>query len=116
MPGKRPAYSKHSRRKEEQIPGVWIDGIHRIRRYYDSIPIRPGPFVLFQRHGDRIGGGFQNIVLLEAKKQARVLVVEKPGVRFLDVARRPGSAEGASRELSTARFSKIRRASQDSGG
>ncbi len=54
---------------------------------------------LFQRHGDRIGGGLQNIVLMEAKKRARVLVVEKPGVKFLDVVKRPGSAEGASREF-----------------
>jgi pimeloyl-ACP methyl ester carboxylesterase len=54
---------------------------------------------LFQKHGDRIGGGLQNLVLLEARKRARVLAVEKPGVSFLDVAKRPGSAEGASREF-----------------
>jgi pimeloyl-ACP methyl ester carboxylesterase len=54
---------------------------------------------LFQRHGERIGGGYQNIVLMEAKKRARVLTVEKPGVKFLDAANRPGSAEGASREF-----------------
>ncbi|CAN5566493.1 hypothetical protein BH10PLA2_BH10PLA2_23630 [soil metagenome] len=54
---------------------------------------------LFQRFGDRIGGGVQNLVLTEAKKRARVLVVEKPGVKFLDNPKRPGSAEGASREF-----------------
>jgi dienelactone hydrolase len=35
----------------------------------------------------------------EAKGRARVLVVEKPGVKYLDVPRRPGSAEGASEEF-----------------
>jgi pimeloyl-ACP methyl ester carboxylesterase len=54
---------------------------------------------MFQRHGDRIGGGLQNLALLEAKKRARVLVVEKPGVKFLDAPKRPGTAEGASREF-----------------
>lgn len=54
---------------------------------------------LFQRRGDRIGGGYQNVVLQESKKRSRVLVVEKPGVQFLDVAQRPGSALGASAEF-----------------
>ena len=91
-----------------------VDSLGRTVTFYLSKPSRENagqamPIVLFiqgsgcqslfQRQGERVGGGLQNIVLLEAKKNARVLVVEKPGVKFLDVAKRPGSAEGASREF-----------------
>ena len=54
---------------------------------------------LFSKRGDAISGGYQNPLRDEAKGAARVLVVEKPGVKFLDAAKRPGSAEGASEEF-----------------
>lgn len=54
---------------------------------------------LFKKQGDRIGGGIQNLLLQEAKGRVRVLVVEKPGVKFLDDPQRPGSAIGASEEF-----------------
>jgi pimeloyl-ACP methyl ester carboxylesterase len=38
----------------------------------------------FMRNGDRIGSGLQNILKSVAGNNARVLVVEKPGVEFLD--------------------------------
>jgi dipeptidyl aminopeptidase/acylaminoacyl peptidase len=46
-----------------------------------------------------ISGGQQNRLLSAAKGRVRVLVVEKPGVAFLDEAKRPGAAEGASEEF-----------------
>ena len=54
---------------------------------------------LFQKIGDQIGGGYQYVLLQAAKGRARVLAVEKPGVTFLDAARQPGTAEGASEEF-----------------
>lgn len=54
---------------------------------------------LFHKQGDQIAGGLQNIVLMEVKRRARVLVVEKPGVKYLDAPARPGSAIGASEEF-----------------
>ncbi len=54
---------------------------------------------LFMQRGDKIAGGLQNLVLKQVNNQARVLVVEKPGVKFLDAPPRPGSAEGASEEF-----------------
>ncbi len=54
---------------------------------------------LFMKRGERIAGGMQNLVLSRVGDQARVLVVEKPGVKFLDAPERPGSALGASEEF-----------------
>jgi pimeloyl-ACP methyl ester carboxylesterase len=54
---------------------------------------------LFQKHGDRVFGGLHNLLLQEAGDRVRVLVVEKPGVCYLDSPRRPGSAEGARPEF-----------------
>jgi hypothetical protein len=54
---------------------------------------------LFQKVGDRIGGGMHNLLLLAARGSAHVIVVEKPGVQFLDNPRQPGSAEGASNDF-----------------
>jgi pimeloyl-ACP methyl ester carboxylesterase len=54
---------------------------------------------LFRKDGDKILGGQQNLLLGQAKGRVRVLVVEKPGVTFLDAPKRPGSAEGASEEF-----------------
>ena len=54
---------------------------------------------LFKKQGEGIAGGYQNILRDEAKGRARVLIVEKPGVKFLDAPARPGGAEGASEEF-----------------
>jgi dienelactone hydrolase len=54
---------------------------------------------LFKRQAEKITGGFQSILLHEARGRVRVLVVEKPGVNFLDSPSRPGSAEDASEEF-----------------
>ena len=54
---------------------------------------------LFSKQGERVAGGYQNLLLQEAKGRARVLAVEKPGVKYLDRPARPGSAQGASEEF-----------------
>jgi pimeloyl-ACP methyl ester carboxylesterase len=54
---------------------------------------------VFRKLGERVGGGYQNLLLMEAKGRARILVVEKPGVHYLDAPARPGSAQGASEEF-----------------
>jgi len=46
--------------------------------------------------GDRIGGSLQNLMRRAARHRVRVLVVEKPGVEFLEQRERPGGAEGSS--------------------
>jgi dienelactone hydrolase len=40
---------------------------------------------LFQKRGEHVSGGYQTLLPVEAKGRVRVLVVEKPGVKFLDV-------------------------------
>lgn len=54
---------------------------------------------LFMKRGEQIAGGLQNLILKRVGDQARVLVVEKPGVKFLDFPSRPGSAQDASEEF-----------------
>jgi dipeptidyl aminopeptidase/acylaminoacyl peptidase len=54
---------------------------------------------LFRKLGDKVVGGLQNLLLPEAMGRARILVVEKPGVKYLDSPARPGSAQGASEEF-----------------
>jgi dienelactone hydrolase len=54
---------------------------------------------LYSKHGNAIYGGLQNLLWSEVNGRARVLAVEKPGVKFLDNPPRPGSAEGASEEF-----------------
>lgn len=54
---------------------------------------------LWVKHGDRVGGGLQNLVLQLCQGKARVLAVEKPGVAYLDWPKQPGSAMGASKEF-----------------
>jgi dienelactone hydrolase len=39
---------------------------------------------LFQKLGDRVGGGYHTILFQGAEGRARILVVEKPGVKYLD--------------------------------
>jgi predicted esterase len=52
---------------------------------------------VFRKREDRISGDAQYLLSQAAGVRARVLVVEKPGVNFLDEASHPGTAEGASR-------------------
>src|SRR5262245_61870004 len=47
---------------------------------------------LFQKREDVVTAGVQSLLLAETKGRARVLVVEKPGVQYLDRAERPGTA------------------------
>src|SRR5262245_35556138 len=54
---------------------------------------------LWKKRGEQILGGQQNLLRNAAQGRVRVLVVEKPGVKFLDEAKRPGGAEGASEEF-----------------
>jgi pimeloyl-ACP methyl ester carboxylesterase len=54
---------------------------------------------LWVKNCDRIGGGLQNLVLQLGKDRARVVVVEKPGVKFLDWPKQPGTATDGSREF-----------------
>jgi pimeloyl-ACP methyl ester carboxylesterase len=54
---------------------------------------------LFQRIGERVGGGYQNLMLAHAGARVRILVVEKPGVKYLDAPAQPGSALGASQQF-----------------
>lgn len=54
---------------------------------------------LFKKVGDRVGGGLHSLLLQQAKGRVRVLVVEKPGVKYLDDPARPGTADGASEEF-----------------
>lgn len=44
-------------------------------------------------------GGLQNLLLQSLKGRARVMVVEKPGVRYLDMPPEPGTATGCSQEF-----------------
>jgi len=55
---------------------------------------------LFSKMPDgRISGGMQNLLFGLSKSRFRVLCVEKPGVKFLDSPRPPGTAEKASEEF-----------------
>jgi pimeloyl-ACP methyl ester carboxylesterase len=54
---------------------------------------------LFKKRGEQITGGYQNLLFAESKGRVRVLVVEKPGVKFLDAPAAPGTAKGASEEF-----------------
>jgi pimeloyl-ACP methyl ester carboxylesterase len=53
---------------------------------------------LFRKVGERVGGGFQTVLALEAKGRARILAVEKPGVKYLDVQLPGTSLEKAAPE------------------
>ena len=39
---------------------------------------------VFQKRGERVSGGYHTVLFQEAKGRARILVVEKPGVKYLD--------------------------------
>jgi pimeloyl-ACP methyl ester carboxylesterase len=51
------------------------------------------------RHESQVNSGLQGLTYQLARGRARVLVVEKPGVKPLDTPKQMGSAEGASKEF-----------------
>lgn len=53
----------------------------------------------FTKRGELVYGGIQNLILNLAKDKARVMVVEKPGVKFLDTSEQPGTALKCSQEF-----------------
>jgi pimeloyl-ACP methyl ester carboxylesterase len=94
--------------------GTTKDSLGRMITYYLSNPpgndpagkwpvtlliLGSGCQSIFSKRGDRIFCGYQNPLREVARGRARVLIVEKPGVKFLDSAARPGGAEGASAEF-----------------
>jgi pimeloyl-ACP methyl ester carboxylesterase len=79
------AYLSESRLKEHRPLAVFVLG--------------SGCQSLFSKVGDKIAGGLQYVLLDAANNRVRVLVVEKPGVKFLDMPKQPGSSEGASQEF-----------------
>src|SRR5262249_35422919 len=54
---------------------------------------------VFSKRAGKVFGGLQKLVLAAARGRLRVLVVEKPGVRFGDQPQNPGSAEEGSPEF-----------------
>jgi pimeloyl-ACP methyl ester carboxylesterase len=54
---------------------------------------------VFTKHEKGINSGLQGLVYQLAKGRARVVVVEKPGVKFLDTPKRFGGATEGSREF-----------------
>lgn len=54
---------------------------------------------VWTRHEDKVNSGLQGLLYQLAKGRARVLVVEKPGVKPLDTPKRMGGATEASREF-----------------
>lgn len=98
---------------------VTTDSFGREITFYLSIPPRPQaqdeaspaklPLVLvvggsgcqsaFMKRGELVTSGLQGLVRAEAKARARVMIVEKPGVEFLFMPERPGSAVEGSDEF-----------------
>src|SRR5262249_44396631 len=54
---------------------------------------------LFRKTGERVLGDYQNVLATVAQGKARVLAVEKPGVKYLDAPRGPGSAQEGREEF-----------------
>jgi pimeloyl-ACP methyl ester carboxylesterase len=54
---------------------------------------------VWMNYQGKINGGLQELIYHLVKGRARVLVVEKPGVKFLDAPEHPGSAEEGSKEF-----------------
>lgn len=57
-----------------------------------------GNFSHFTKRGDQVAGGLQMLLLNQVRGKARVLVVEKPGVKYLEMPKRPGTGEDSSAE------------------
>lgn len=99
--------------------GIPFDRFHATDRfgrtitYYLSTNVKPGvsaPLAvwiqgsggnsLFSKTPDgRTAGGLQNLLLQRLGDRARVLIVEKPGVAYLDNPQPPGSSQGCSDEF-----------------
>ena len=94
--------------------GLTSDSLGRTITYYLSRPagneqgikkpvtlliLGSGCQSVFTKRGERVFGAYQNTFQQEAQGRSRVLIVEKPGVKFLDAESRPGSAEGALEEF-----------------
>jgi pimeloyl-ACP methyl ester carboxylesterase len=88
------------------------DALGRQITFYLSVPDRdpkPLPLILFiqgsgsqslfRKTGDRVSGGYETVLWMAARGRARVLAVEKPGVKYLEFPRRPGSAEEGAEEF-----------------
>jgi dienelactone hydrolase len=58
-----------------------------------------GNFSHFTQRGQQIAGGLQMLLLKQAKDRARILVVEKPGVKYLELPSQPGTALDSSAEF-----------------
>lgn len=54
---------------------------------------------VFTKHEKGLNSGLQGLIYMVAKGRARVLVVEKPGVKFLDAPARFGGASDGTREF-----------------
>jgi predicted esterase len=54
---------------------------------------------IFMKVGDKVSVGLSGLLYSVLDGKARVVVVEKPGVKFLDNPERPGAAIGASEEF-----------------
>lgn len=89
-----------------------VDKLGRSITYYVATPraaSEPLPLAVFVQgsgcdsqfmmRAGAIAGGYQNLLFQAAHNRARVLVVEKPGVGFLDESKKPGTAEGCSEEF-----------------
>src|SRR5581483_4900100 len=90
-----------------------VDKLGRTITYYVATPPRDaaGPLPLavfvqgsgcdsqFRMNAGAIEGRMQTLLLQAAHGRARVMVVEKPGVEFLDESRASGTAEGCSEEF-----------------
>lgn len=102
---------------QENVPGFEArtckDRLGRKIQYYIA-PAKPnenrplaliilgsGGQSIWVRRGDRVAGGLQNLFLRAAKDSFRVLVVEKPGVRFGFEPPQPGTAIGCAPEFLT---------------
>jgi len=53
---------------------------------------------VFQKMGEHVAGGYHTVLFQEAKGRARILVVEKPGVKYLDAPSPMVSLEKAASE------------------
>jgi pimeloyl-ACP methyl ester carboxylesterase len=89
------------------------DAMGRTITFYLSVPLagkppanRPvvlyipgsGCQSVFQKRGERVSGGYHTVLVQEAKERARILVVEKPGVKYLDTQAPGVSLEKAASE------------------
>lgn len=77
---------------------------HATKDSKDKLPLAvfiqgSGSSSVFSQKDGKTYGGLQNLLLAAAKGRLRVLVVEKPGVKFGDMPKNPGAALEASIEF-----------------